>query len=83
MAEKYTAATYVAAITAGEADRRARKAFQDLVLRIATPGAVLFDFGAGPGLDARFYADSIISGDQGSDEEDGDQEGGAGAISQP
>lgn len=57
MAEKLAAATYVEAITAGEADRRARKAFQDLVLRIATPGAVLFDFGAGPGLDARFYAE--------------------------
>ena len=57
MTEKHAAASYVEAITAGEADRRARKAFQDLVLRIATPGAVLFDFGAGPGLDARFYAE--------------------------
>ena len=57
MAEKHAAATYVEAITAGEADRRARQAFQDLVLRIATPGTVLFDFGAGPGLDARFYAE--------------------------
>jgi SAM-dependent methyltransferase len=57
MAEQHAAATYVEAITAGEADRRARKAFQDLVLRIATPGAVLFDFGAGPGLDVKFYAE--------------------------
>lgn len=57
MAERHAAATYVEAITAGEADRRARQAFQNLVLRIATPGAVLFDFGAGPGLDARFYAE--------------------------
>lgn len=55
--ELITGAAYVEAITSMEADRRARRAFQDLVLRIARPGAALFDFGAGPGLDARLYAE--------------------------
>ncbi len=49
-------AAYVREITARESDRRAREAFQHLVLRTARPGSLLFDFGAGPGLDARFYA---------------------------
>jgi SAM-dependent methyltransferase len=48
---------YLEAITALQSDRRARSAFQDLVLRTASPGAALFDFGAGPGIDARFYAE--------------------------
>src|SRR5215469_6446335 len=48
---------YVAAITTHESDRAARRAFQDLVLRIATPGSCIFDFGAGPGIDAQFYAE--------------------------
>jgi SAM-dependent methyltransferase len=52
-----TGAEYVEQITALESDRRTRSAFQDLVLRIAPPGAALFDFGAGPGIDARFYAE--------------------------
>ena len=47
---------YVAAITAHEPDRRARRAFQDLALAITTPGGCIFDFGAGPGIDAKFYA---------------------------
>jgi SAM-dependent methyltransferase len=57
MSEFHTGADYVGAITALRSDRRARSAFQDLVLRIASPGAALFDFGAGPGIDARFYAE--------------------------
>lgn len=57
MSEFHTGADYVQAITALQSDRRARTAFQDLVLRIASPGAALFDFGAGPGTDARFYAE--------------------------
>jgi SAM-dependent methyltransferase len=52
-----TGAEYVRQITSLESDRRARSAFQDLVLRIAPPGAALFDFGAGPGIDARFFAE--------------------------
>lgn len=50
-------AEYVRQITALESDRRARSAFQELVLRIAPPGAALFDFGSGTGMDARFYAE--------------------------
>jgi SAM-dependent methyltransferase len=57
MTEIQAGADYVEAITALQSDRRARSAFQDLVLRIASPGAALFDFGAGPGIDARFYAE--------------------------
>jgi hypothetical protein len=57
MSEIVTGEAYVEAITSRESDRRARAAFQDLVLRIARPGAALFDFGAGPGLDARLYAE--------------------------
>jgi SAM-dependent methyltransferase len=50
-------AEYVRQITRLEEDRMARSAFQALVLRIAPPAASLFDFGAGPGLDARFFAE--------------------------
>jgi len=57
MSETHTGARYVEAISALPSDRRARAAFQDLVMRIARPGAALFDFGAGPGIDARFYAE--------------------------
>ena len=57
MSEIVTGAAYVEALTSLESDQRARAAFQDLVLRIARPGAALFDFGAGPGLDARLYAE--------------------------
>ena len=51
-----TGAEYVRQITAGEPDRLARSAFQTLVTRMAPPDGVLFDFGSGPGIDARFYA---------------------------
>src|SRR5277367_5868441 len=50
-------AEYVSQITAQVSDRRTRSAFRDLVLGIAPPGATLFDFGAGPGIDARFFAE--------------------------
>lgn len=56
-AEIVTGAKYVEQVTALAADRRARSAFLSLVLRLASPGATVFDFGAGPGLDARFYAE--------------------------
>ena len=57
MHEAHTGERYVEALSALPSDRLARAAFQDLVLRIARPGAALFDFGAGPGIDARFYAE--------------------------
>jgi SAM-dependent methyltransferase len=50
-------AEYVDQINSQESDRRTRSAFRDLVLGIAPPGAKLFDFGAGPGIDARFFAE--------------------------
>ncbi len=55
-AQIITGARYVEQITALEADRRARSAFLNLVTKLASPGARIFDFGAGPGIDARFYA---------------------------
>jgi SAM-dependent methyltransferase len=48
---------YVAAITARDSDRDARRAFWDLVLRQAVPGGCIFDLGAGAGIDAKFYAE--------------------------
>jgi SAM-dependent methyltransferase len=54
-------AEYVRQITAVASDRRARSAFRELVLRVAPPGAALFDFGAGPGIDARFFAERGFS----------------------
>ena len=55
--EIVTGARYVERITASESDRLARTGFRDLVLRVAPPGGALFDFGSGPGMDARFYAE--------------------------
>jgi SAM-dependent methyltransferase len=49
-------AQYVRQITAQESDRSTRSAFQELVLSLVPNGAALFDFGAGPGIDARFFA---------------------------
>jgi SAM-dependent methyltransferase len=50
-------AQYVEQISAQESDRSTRAAFRDRVLSIAPSGAALFDFGAGPGIDARFFAE--------------------------
>jgi SAM-dependent methyltransferase len=61
MSETHTGARYVEAISALPSDRLARAAFQNLVLRIVRPGAALFDFGAGPGIDARFFAERGFS----------------------
>ncbi len=57
MSASHAGAEYAAAITARESDRRARAAFRELVLRLAPPGAALLDFGAGAGLDARYFAE--------------------------
>src|SRR6202790_645831 len=55
--KSHTGAEYFQRINSRERNRRVRSAFQDLVLEIAPPGAALFDFGAGPGIDARFFAE--------------------------
>jgi SAM-dependent methyltransferase len=49
-------AEYVRQMTADESDQRTRANFRQLVLRIAPRGGRLFDFGAGPGIDARYFA---------------------------
>lgn len=52
----HTGAQYARAITARESDRRARAAFRKLALRLAPPAGIVLDFGAGAGLDARYFA---------------------------
>lgn len=52
----HTGAEYARAILASRSDRRARAAFRKLVMRLAPPGGALLDFGAGAGLDARYFA---------------------------
>jgi SAM-dependent methyltransferase len=52
----HAGAEYVRAITARESDRRARAAFRRLVLRLVPPAGTVLDFGAGAGLDARYFA---------------------------
>jgi|HubBroStandDraft_1064217.scaffolds.fasta_scaffold00124_26 SAM-dependent methyltransferase len=52
-----TGVEYVRQITALESDRLARSAFRTLALKTVPAGGSLFDFGAGTGMDARFYAE--------------------------
>jgi SAM-dependent methyltransferase len=61
--ETHTGWVYFERITSRQVNRRVRATFQELVLRIAPPGATLFDFGAGPGIDARFFAERGFSVD--------------------
>jgi SAM-dependent methyltransferase len=56
-------AEYFQRIQRLESNRRTRSAFQELVQTLAPPGARLFDFGAGPGIDARFFAERGFSVD--------------------
>jgi SAM-dependent methyltransferase len=48
---------YARRVTSSEESRRVRAAFQELVLSVAPPRGSIFDFGAGPGIDARFLAE--------------------------
>jgi SAM-dependent methyltransferase len=57
MTAPHTGAEYDRAITARDSDRHARTAFRELVLRLAPPGGALLDFGAGTGLDSRYFAE--------------------------
>jgi SAM-dependent methyltransferase len=50
-------AEYVEQINASSSDRQARTAFQNLAVSLAPSGGAVFDFGAGPGIDARIYAE--------------------------
>lgn len=57
MSEAQVGAEYVRAIQRHESDRQAREAFQSLALRQVPPGGRIFDFGAGAGIDAKFFAE--------------------------
>jgi hypothetical protein len=59
--QNHTGAVYFQRITALGVNRSVRSTFQNLVLGLAPPGAILFDFGAGPGIDARFFAERGFS----------------------
>lgn len=52
-----TGEEYAHAISVRAADRDARAAFREAVLTLVPPRGTIFDFGAGPGADAKFYAD--------------------------
>ena len=52
-----TGERYVTQITARQSDRLARAEFRDVVRKLLEPGATVFDFGAGTGMDARFYTE--------------------------
>jgi len=53
----HAGADYVHAMQQRESDRQAREAFRSLALRLVSPGGSIFDFGAGAGVDARFFAE--------------------------
>ena len=52
-----TGSDYVAALSARASDRRYRAHFQKVTLGLVPEGGALFDFGSGPGIDARYYAE--------------------------
>lgn len=52
-----TGEAYVTALTTRASDRRYREQFQTLALSLVPHGGSLFDFGSGPGIDARCYAE--------------------------
>ena len=52
-----TGSAYVTALTAADEDRVCRAAFLELALHLGRPGGAVLDFGCGPGIDARVYAD--------------------------
>jgi SAM-dependent methyltransferase len=52
-----TGSDYVAALSARASDRRYRAQFQRVTLSLVPEGSSLFDFGSGPGIDARYYAE--------------------------
>jgi SAM-dependent methyltransferase len=55
--EAHAGAEYVRAMQQHASDRQAREAFQSLALTYVRPGCTIFDFGAGAGIDARFFAE--------------------------
>lgn len=57
MSDADAGAEYVRAMQRHESDRQAREAFQSLALTHVPRGGTIFDFGAGAGIDARFFAE--------------------------
>lgn len=57
MSDSHAGAEYVRDLQQHESDRLARDAFQSLALRHVPAGGTVFDFGAGAGIDARFFAE--------------------------
>jgi SAM-dependent methyltransferase len=57
VSQAHAGAEYVRAIQQHQSDREARHAFQSLVLTQLPAGGTIFDFGAGAGIDARFFAE--------------------------
>jgi SAM-dependent methyltransferase len=57
MSALVTGNAYVRALTAADDDRTCRAAFLDLALRLGVSRGEVLDFGCGPGLDARVYAE--------------------------
>ena len=53
-----TGAIYVDAMNRDPTDRECRRAFVNLALSLAPVGGHVFDFGSGPGIDAKLYAES-------------------------
>lgn len=58
MSTAVTGAAYVEAMNRDPTDREYRRAFQNLALSLAPPNGSVFDFGSGPGIDAKHYADA-------------------------
>jgi SAM-dependent methyltransferase len=56
MSARLTGAAYVEAMNRDPLDREYRRGFLDLALTLVRPAARIFDFGSGPGIDARYYA---------------------------
>ncbi|HKD54775.1 MAG TPA: class I SAM-dependent methyltransferase [Steroidobacteraceae bacterium] len=50
-------AAYASSIQSNPSDVSYRRAFQSVALALVPVGGALFDFGCGPGIDARFYAE--------------------------
>ena len=46
---------YIEAMNVSAADRECRRAFQNLATSLVPPGSAVFDFGCGPGVDAKLY----------------------------
>lgn len=47
---------YIALMDANPESRRTRRNFQEIALSLVKPGSTIFEFGSGPGVDAKHYA---------------------------